>query len=195
MRYLMISVICLAGMFFLTSCKEQLAAGKVVEDFSVTKITDDLTDSEIKTLFSASGLSFNRFEIMLPERTGITFSSEKFENGVSQGSDITATTYADKGLQKFIFCKRQEGNEIKFSVHKSSSSVGCGGAYIGGYHARTSSWIPIKKLSDTGKQPIYFLAANERGIESSSAEDFDLEAMVSKYDLAMVIYISVKESE
>ncbi|MBW8014662.1 MAG: hypothetical protein FVQ82_00615 [Planctomycetes bacterium] len=192
MRLLVISVMCVAGMFFLTSCKEKPGTGITVEDYSVTKVTGDLTDREIKRLFGKAGLTFDRFEIKLPERTGITFSSEKFKNGVSLASDLIGTMYADKGLQKFMLCKRREDRELSFSIYNSGGSIGFGSGDIEG-KASTSGLIPVEKLSKTEKQPLYFFAANPRGIEGFPVENFDIETFVNKYDFAMVIYISVKE--
>lgn len=196
MRYLMITVICFAGTFFLTSCKEKPAPATTVEDFSVKKVTGDLTDSEIKTLLSALGLSCERFSIMIPERCGLTFTTERYENGTLVDGSGKYTKYLDKGLESFMLCKKQEGSEYKFSIHNSSSSSSFSSGDLKGRGATTWSLIQIPKLT-TEKQPIYYFAANTNGIEGYgyNAANFDVDHFTKKYEFAMIIYASVKEKE
>jgi hypothetical protein len=190
MRLFVFWMVCFCGLFLLTSCKEE----PVAENYGVNRVTSALSDSDNKACFSAAGLEFERFEIVIPARTGIVFSSEQFENGQSAGRLSSGTLYIDKGLQKFILFKRWEGNEIRFSVYHSGSKMGCGSVNTDEFRGWTSGWIPVKALKASEKQPIIFMAANNGdSIEGFSTENFDLEVLIKKYDYATVIYASLKE--
>jgi hypothetical protein len=192
MRFLIISVLCF-GAFFLTSCKEKPGVVEVV-DYSIENVTGDLSKKDITSCFKALGLSFERFQVMLPERRVIKFSSKKFENGRPVGVSSSGT-FLEKGLQQFMLFKRQEGSELKFSIGSPSGSSSFDTVYIEDYSTSTWGKIPIRKISEDEKQPIYFFAANKKSIESFPANNFDLEAMVAKYEFVMVIYISLAEKE
>ena len=193
MRLLVVFLVCFGGVFFLTSCKEKPVSEKNIEHFSVKKVSGPLSDKEIGICFSAMGLSYDRFSIMIPERCGITLSSEKFKNGSSSGGGSIGTKYVNKGLQEFMLCKWQEGGKVTLSLHNSSSSIGFSAGDLEGYGATTSGLIPVKKLSKEQKQPIYYFAANASGISGYSAEIFDVEDFATKYEFAMVIYASIKQ--
>lgn len=190
MRILMITVMCICGMFFLTSCNKEVSKTEVpkVENYIVNKVEGPLTEQEIETCFNTAGLEVDRIEIMLPEKSGVTFTTETFRNGVSDGIGAIGTSYVYKGLERFMLCKKQKGDELSFLV----GSMGFIGPDIKGYKA---SWgmIPVTKPVNTEKQPIYFLGANKTANTIFSAEDFNLETYVNKYDIALVIYISLSE--
>jgi hypothetical protein len=101
--------------------------------------------------------------------------------------------HLDKGLHEFTLFMKEEDSSISFSVQTSGSRSGCGTASVEDYSAKTWGRIPIKKLSRTEKQPIFFCAANDGGIEGFSTEKFDIEALIDKYDFVMVIYVSVED--
>jgi hypothetical protein len=192
MRLLVLSLVCFGGVFFLTSCKEELALEKKVEDFSVKKIYGPLSDKEIGICFSAMGLSYDRFSIMIPEKCRIKLSSEKFKNGSSSGDGPIGTTSVNKGLQELMLCKWQEGGKVTLSFRDSSGSISFSDSDLEGYGATACGMIPVKKLSKE-KQPIYYFAANASSIIGNSSEVFDVEDFAKKYEFAMVIYASIKE--
>jgi hypothetical protein len=193
MRYLMITVVCFAGMFFLTSCKEQLATETTDEYLIVKKVTGAMTDSDIKACLSVANLDFDRFEFMLPERTEVHFLAEEFKDGQSAGVLAASKSLYQKGLQKFILCKYQNCSKLKFSIQGPYSIMGFEGSDMEGYMRLSHSMVPVKKPLSSEKQPIYILGANKVGGEVTNVTDFDLETLLKKYDYAMVIYISVKD--
>jgi len=197
MRLLVVFLVCFGGVFFLTSCKEKPVSEKNIEHFSVKKVSGPLSDREIGICFSALGLSYDRFSIMIPERCGIMFSTEKFENGHSVDSGFAVTNYVNKGLQVFMLCRRQEGSEVKFSLHFPSGSSSFSVADLEESSGKTWGVIPVGKLSKEEKQPIFFFAANANtsGIEGFgyNEADFDVDYFAKKYEFAMVIYASIKQ--
>lgn len=186
-------IICICSVLFVTSCENKSVSETTLDDYGVKKKTGPLSDEEIRTCFSALGLSIDRLSIMMPERKGIRVTSEMFENGSSRTGG-TMTTYLDAGLQDIIIFKIQEDNKIKFSFYNSGGRATFS-QDLKGYGATTSSMIPVKTITPQ-KQPIYFFAANEKGIEGysfDSSTDFDVEDFSKKYEFGMVIYAELKE--
>ncbi|MHC4659670.1 MAG: hypothetical protein ACYS83_10935 [Planctomycetota bacterium] len=189
MKPLMIPLCCVAVLFLLTSCNQE----PNVEDYSIEKVEHSLSDGEIESCFDVLGLRFERFKCMIPKRSGITFSSQQYIKGKKRRGESSGTIYADKGLQEFTLFIKQESDSISFSVQTGGSRSSCGSASVEDYSANTWGWIPIKKLSQTEKRPIFFYAANAGGIEGFATDRIDIESLVNKYDFAMVIYVSIED--
>jgi len=188
MRRLIIPLCCLAVVFLLTSCKQEPG----VEDYGIDKVDYPLSDKKIESCFNVLGLRFELFKCMIPKKSGIIFSSQQYIQGKARRGEASGTLYVDKGLQEFILFIKEEDNSISFSVETGGSRSSCGSASIKDYSGKTWGWIPIKKLSQTEKQPIFFYAANVGGIKGFSPDKVDIEALVNEYDFAMVIYVSIE---
>jgi len=161
MKPLIISLLCFAVLFLLTSCNQE----PNVEDYGIEKVDHSLSDKEIASCFGVLGLRFERFRCMIPKRSGINFSSQQYIEGKKRRGESSGTIYVDKGLQEFTLFMKQESDSISFSVQTPAGGAGCGSASVKDYSGKTWGWIPIKKLSQTEKQPIFLYAANVGGIK------------------------------
>lgn len=181
---------CLAILFLCISCEQE----PQIDDYSIEKVNQPLSNNEMISAFNALGLTIERFNCMLPQRTGITISSEQFVDGKPYGGTTEGTIYVDKGLQKLILFKKEcEDKTVEFSLKAKSGSIGCGRASLEGYHATTYGLIDIEELTPY-EQPIYVFAANKSGIEGFSSNSVDVEELIDKYEFVMVLYVS-KESK
>jgi len=189
MKPLMISLCCFAILFLLTSCNQE----PNVEDYSIEKVDHSLSDRDIESCFEVLGLRFERFRCMIPKRSGLNFSSQQYIKGRERRGEASGIIYVDKGLQELTLFMKQESDSISFSAQTTSGGAGCGSASIEDYSGKTWGWIPIKKLSQTEKQPIFFYAANAGSIKGFATDRIDIEALVNKYDFAMVIYVSIED--
>jgi hypothetical protein len=190
MKGLKIWLCCFAVLFLLTSCKQE----PDLEDYGIEKVDHSLSEGEIKSCFDVLGLKFERFRCMIPKRSAISLTSQRYIEGEARGGKASGTMHVDKGLQEFTLFMKEQDNSISFSVQTSGSRGSCGSASMEDYSAKTWGRIPIKKLSRTERQPIFFCAANvDGGIEGFSTDKFDIEALIDKYDFAMVIYVSIED--
>jgi hypothetical protein len=131
---------------------------------------------------------------MIPKRSGIKFSSQQYIEGEARGGEGSGTVYVEKGLHEFTLFIKEEDNSVSFSAQTGGSRSSCGSASIEDYSAKTWGWIPIKKLSQTERRPIFCYAANvDGGIKGFSADRIDIETLVNKHDFAMVIYVSIED--
>jgi hypothetical protein len=178
MKPLMIFLCCFAILFLLTSCNPEPNA----EDYSIEKVDHSLSDREIESCFEVLGLRFERFRCMIPKRSGLNFSSQQYIKGKARRGEASGTIYVDKGLQECTLFMKQESDSISFSVQTRSGRAGCGSASIEDYSGKTWGWIPIK-----------FYAANAGSIKGFATDRIDIEALVNKYDFAMVIYVSIED--
>ncbi|GAH25077.1 unnamed protein product, partial [marine sediment metagenome] len=104
-----------------------------VEDYSIEKVDHSLSDREIESCFEVLGLRFERFRCMVPERSGLNFSSQQYIKGRARRGEASGTIYVDKGLQELTLFMKQESDSISFSVQTPSGRVGCGSASIEDY--------------------------------------------------------------
>jgi hypothetical protein len=170
MRLLFVSLVCLGGLLFLTSCNGM--SGTSGPGSNATEITRD------------------RLEISFPEKCRFVLAEKTFVNGVKTGGGGSSWDI-NKGRHKFTITKWVDGKKFRISVTDFWN-----GHSFGFDHQGFGSWIrsliPIEQIS-TEKQPIYIFAANKKGeIEEFSSTGFDIDELVKKYDLAIVIYASVK---
>jgi hypothetical protein len=191
MKALKIWLCCVGVLFLSTSCEQK----PDLEDYGIEKVDHSLSDREIRSCFDVLGLKFERFRCMIPKRSAISLTSHQYIEGRLRRGEASGTMHVDKGLHEFTLFMKEQDNSISFYVRTSGSGSSCGSASLEDYSAKTWGPIPIKKLSRTEKQPIFFCAANDGGIEGFSTDKFDIEALIDKYDFAMVIYVSVEDPQ
>jgi len=168
MRLLFVSLVCLGGLLFLTSCNGMSGPGS-----------------------NASEITRDRLKISFPEKCRLVLTEKKFVNGVSTAHG-GASWEINKGRHKFTITKWVEGEKFRISVSEFWNGCSFGTGNHQGFGSWIRSVIPIEQIS-TEKQPIYIFAANKKGeIEEFSSTGFDIDELVKKYDLAIVIYASVK---
>lgn len=193
MKKIAFPIICMALVFLSLSCDE--VTNNQIEDYSVSKNTQSLSERDIATCFKALGLHYERFTCKFPQRTGVTVSSIEYIKGQERGGKSSGTTYVDKGKHNFIFFMKEDGDRVEFKLASPTGSVGCGSASVEGYHAKTWGWLQIKELTQE-KQPLFLYAANNEGIQGFSTPlSEDIEKVVEKYDFAVVIYASIADEE
>lgn len=187
MKKLGISIVCLAAILPSTSCQQE--PKPKVTDYSITKTNNAMSDSDIASCFAALGLHFERFTCVMPERSGIIFSSKVYRGGQETGGNSGATLYLEEGHQNLVLSLKEADDSISFSFASSTATGSFGSTPVEDYHTSLRVWTPIEKLRQD-KQPIFLLAAtNNDEIEIETAPE-DIDAQVGKYDFAMVIYVS-----
>ena len=92
MRLLFVSLVCLGGLLFLTSCNGMSGPGK-----------------------NASEITRDRLKISLPEKCRLVLSEKKFVNGVSTGGGGSSWDI-NKGRHEFTITKWVDGKKFTISV-------------------------------------------------------------------------------
>ena len=109
-----ILLIFIISLFFICSCRK----AEPDSDYAIQYVKEPLSSDDIETVFDFLGLKIERFSYNLPEKTHVSFFTQKYINGVPQPITHSSILILDPGkndMMLFIYC---QNNSISFSVAK-----------------------------------------------------------------------------
>jgi len=153
-------------------------------------LDDALSSDGIEPAFDVLGLKIERFNITVPERTHLRFSTRQYVNGEVQARNASGSIWVDEGLQDLILFISHADNAIRLSIQAGGGRVGVGSASLECFDARTWGCLAGDSLMERESNPIYYFAANTDGVQSPETRTVD--ALAAKYDFVIILFAQIE---